>query len=133
MIAVGANTVDVPITFDTAARFESTPAHARIWIDDVDTGIDTPGNVTGLTVGDHTYKLKKQGYLDAEGPFTTTLCQRVNIPANLSQLEEAGMGGIMMAGLLFGALLFGVKKEEKKDNEKKKKGLSKVEGFTVKQ
>ena len=118
---VAGSTVDVSVTFDTSARFESTPSGARIWIDGVNKGVDTPGVVTGITPGIHTYTLKKSGYTNAEGNFTAILCQRVNTPANLSRLQEAGMGPIIMGGLIVGALLFGKKEKEKRVVKEKEK------------
>ncbi len=105
-------TVPVSVTFDTSARFESVPVGASIYIDGGTTPSGTtPGVVTGLTPGEHTYTLKKSGYMDYTRPFTAIICRRVNIPANLSKVQEAGMG-LLMVGLIFGTLLMGKKKKE---------------------
>ena len=48
----------------------STPSGARIWIDNIDKGVNTPSTVTGLAAGQHIYKLVHTGYADLTGTFT---------------------------------------------------------------
>jgi hypothetical protein len=118
----------VSVTFDTAAHFVSVPDGARIWIDDIDKGVDAPHDVTDLTVGEHTYILKKPGYAEATGQFTTTLCQLTDIPpVNLSQVAEAGFGPFLIGGLVIGALFMG----KGKSSDVGRKG--KIDSFTIKQ
>lgn len=65
---------------DCNASFTSNPPGARIWIDNIDKGLDTPGTVTGLSAGSHTYKLAKAGYVDATGNFSTAIGQNTIVP-----------------------------------------------------
>jgi Bacterial Ig-like domain (group 2)/PEGA domain len=107
-IPTGVITVDVPyITINGSARFTSAPSQARIWIDDVDTEVDTPDDVLDLTPGDHTFELRRAGYENFAGDFTVTLCQRHDHEhINLVQAAaEAGIGGIVMLGLAVGAIM----------------------------
>lgn len=56
-------------------------------------------------------------------PLGATTCQTLTVNA----VQEAGMGGFLVAGLVVGALLMGGKKGEKTERK------GKVEGFTIKQ
>jgi hypothetical protein len=128
-IDVGSSTVNVPIiSFNGNARFTSAPAGAEIWIDGVDKGVLTPGDVTGLTAGNHTLTLKLSGYIDFTESFTVTPCQlHDHVQSNLSKVSEAGFGPILIGGLVVGALLFG----QGKGLDVGRKG--KVESLTIKQ
>ncbi len=108
-------TVEVSATFGTTARFTSAPSGARIWIDGVDTGTDTPGTVT-VAPGYHTYKLTLATYSDFAGSFTVEICKRKNITASISKFKEMGFGTFMILGLAVGAILMATKK--KKEPEK---------------
>lgn len=50
----------------------STPSNARIWIDEIDKAVYTPNTITGLTAGNHSYKLVHTGYEDLRGNFSIT-------------------------------------------------------------
>lgn len=52
-----------------SAYFSSEPAGAQIWIDGVNTGKVTPATISNLKEGNHTYGLKKEGYIILNGPF----------------------------------------------------------------
>lgn len=74
-------TVTVPlVTFLASAAFTSNPSVARIWIDSVDKGIDTPGTVTGITAGSRNFTLKKATYLDYNSSFTATAGTTTTVP-----------------------------------------------------
>jgi hypothetical protein len=104
-------------TFETKVHITSSPSNARIWIDDVDKGVNTPSTIV-VTPGHHTYKLTKAGYMDFISEFDITECQRLTIPASITKVQEAGIGGLFVLGIAFGFLLMGKKKEKEK-----KKGM----------
>lgn len=71
------------IMFDAppgSASFTSSPSGARIWIDGVDKGVDTPNTISGLQPGSHNYTLKLAGYLDTSGTFSVTSGQTTTVP-----------------------------------------------------
>lgn len=75
------SSIYIPVTFSGSAYFTSSPSSGvRIWIDGIDTGINTPGTVVGLTDGAHSYILKKTGYYDATGSFIATGGQTTTVP-----------------------------------------------------
>lgn len=129
-IVTGVTTVNVPIiSFKGSARFTSAPAGAEIWIDGIDKGVVTPGDVADLTAGNHTLTLKLSGYVNFTESFIVTPCQRVDvdIPSLNPSVAEAGFGPIIIGGLVVGALLMG-----------QGKGLGvgrngKIDSFTIKQ
>src|SRR3990167_6796947 len=104
-------TVNVTATFDTTVRFESAPSGARIWIDGLDKGVDTPNTVI-VTPGSHTYKLALATYPDLTGSFTVNICKRKNITATISKFREAGFGTFIILGLAVGAILTAMKKKK---------------------
>jgi len=67
-----------PTTGDVS--LESNPPGARIFIDNIDTGLYTPNTITGLTDEIHTYNLVLTGHLDNTGNFTIIAGQTIVIP-----------------------------------------------------
>jgi hypothetical protein len=128
-IVTGMTTANIPIVqFNGSAHFTSAPVGAEIWIDGEDKGIVTPGDVTGLTIGDHTLALKLQGYDDFTEGFTVIPCQLTDVPsANLSHVAEAGFGPLLIGGLIIGTLFM----SQNKGPDVGRKG--KVESLTIKQ
>jgi hypothetical protein len=111
--AVIGDTTEISETFETRVHITSSPSGARIWIDGIDKGVNTPSTIV-VTPGHHEYKLTKPGYTDFIGEFDITECQRMTIPASITKVQEAGMGLIAVA-LIFGTLLMGKKKEKEKE------------------
>ncbi len=110
--AVIGQIIEISGTFESKVHITSSPSNARIWIDGVDKGVNTPSTVV-VTPGHHTYKLTKSGYQEFIGEFDITECQRVTIPASITKIQEAGMG-LLATALIFGYLIFGKKEKEKK-------------------
>jgi hypothetical protein len=48
-------------------EFSSTPTGAKIFIDEIDTGLSAPTTISNLTAGPHTYRLSKFAYFDSIG------------------------------------------------------------------
>lgn len=65
-----------------SAYFTSTQSDARIWIDSVDQGVNTPNTITGLSPGSHTYKLVS-GIYTATGSFSVTTGITTNVPTTI--------------------------------------------------
>lgn len=88
----------------------SNPSGAKIYIDDIDTGLITPANKTGLTPGSHAYKLTLAGYQDKIGSFTIITGQITKVDAGELQIQvaQAGFGSpvgiILMTGLVVGSI-----------------------------
>jgi hypothetical protein len=78
--ATAGSTISIPVTFSGSAYITSTPSGAEIYIDETDTTISTPGTVTGLSAGSHSYKLTLAGYTDVTGTFTATAGTTVDVP-----------------------------------------------------
>ena len=95
--------------------FNTTPAGARIFIDNVDTGQVTPALVCGLTLGAHTYRLELPGYQAQTGSVNLAAGQGTTVTGTLSK-KGIGTGTIIGLGLLgvgvLGAVI--IAKREKK-------------------
>lgn len=59
----------IPLVTIGTVEIKSTPAGAKVYIDDIDINKATPVSITQLDVGSHTYKLVLSGYLDGFGNF----------------------------------------------------------------
>lgn len=81
---VSNQTTNITRTFLGSVAFTTTPPDARIWIDGVDKGVNTPYTITGLTSGNYSYILRKTGRADATGTFTITDGQTTNVSATLT-------------------------------------------------
>jgi hypothetical protein len=66
-----------------SASFISSPPGARIWIDDIDKGVDTPNTISNLSVGIHTYKLVS-GIYTATGNFTIIAGTTIDVSATIA-------------------------------------------------
>ena len=85
--------------------FNTTPAGARIFIDNVDTGQVTPSLVCGLTLGTHTYRLSLTGYQDITGNVILAAGQGTTVAITL---PKKGIGTGTIIGLtLLGAGVLG--------------------------
>ncbi len=87
-------------------EISSTPAGARVFIDDADAQKVTPATITNLSSGDHTYNLVLAGYKDASGTFTIEPGKITAVSVPLTKAEaKAGAGMFMGISLLgLGAL-----------------------------
>jgi len=89
--------------------FNTTPAGAKIFIDDVDTGQVTPALICGLTLGAHTYRLSLTGYQDITGNVNLAAGQGTTVTGTLK--KGIGTGTIFALGLLgvgiLGAVILG--------------------------
>jgi len=63
----------------------STPTGAKIYLDSVDTGKTTNATLSGVSSGDHTVKLIKEGYKDYEQNVTVTAGQTASVSATLTK------------------------------------------------
>ena len=82
---IAGQTTTVPlVTFAPSASTTSTPSGARIWIDGVDKGVNTPSTITGLAAGSRAYSLVLAGYSNATGNFTATAGQTVSVPVTFA-------------------------------------------------
>ena len=72
-------TISRTLTFGSAS-FTSSPSGARIWIDDIDQGVNTPNTISGITTGSHNYTLKLTGYQDTSGSFSVTTESTTTVP-----------------------------------------------------
>ena len=90
--------------------FNTTPAGAKIFIDDVDTGQVTPALVCGLTLGAHTYRLSLTGYQDITGSVDLVAGQGTTVTGTLPK-KGIGTGTIIVLTLLgagvLGAVILG--------------------------
>lgn len=86
----------------------STPAGARVYIDDQDMELETPATVTNIPTGEHTYKLVLAGYKDAADTFTIEDGKTSTVEVVLEKTEAekalsgAGLGliaALAVAGL----------------------------------
>ena len=69
----------------------SSPIGAKIYIDNMDTGLFTPDSKTDLTSGNHTYKLTLTGYYDKTGSFTINIGQITTVDVgNLDPIPTTG-------------------------------------------
>ena len=73
------------VKFAPSAYFTSDPTNARIWLDTVDTGVNTPTTFIGLTESTHSYKLVLAPYPDINGTFPATAGSTATIPATFLQ------------------------------------------------
>ncbi len=65
-----------------SVNFISEPSRAEIWIDGLNTEKVTPSTIPGLKEGNHTYALKKEGYVTLNGTFYIKTNQTIEL--NLS-------------------------------------------------
>ena len=84
--------------------FSTTPAGARIFIDNVDTGKVTPSLVCGLTLGAHTYRLSLTGYQDITGNVNLAAGQGTTVTGTLPK-KGIGTGTLLGIGLLGAGVL----------------------------
>jgi hypothetical protein len=81
---------------------DSSPEGAQIFIDDKEQKMTTPTVVSGITPGEHKYKITLQGYVSVEGVFTALLGEPVHIHPILAQLEDFGTLYIYSTPVLYG-------------------------------
>ncbi len=83
----------------------STPAGARVYVDNADLGSVTPAVITNLTSGNHTYRLVLSGYKDAAGTFMIASGQTTAVSVPMVK-EEGGLSSTTLG--LVAAVAFGV-------------------------
>lgn len=81
----------------------STPAGARIYINNIDTQFMTPATISNVLQGTHTYKLVFTGYKDATGSFNITAGQTTTVP-NVVLIQR--LGGLRFFSAPIGAEIF---------------------------
>ncbi|PKL60762.1 MAG: hypothetical protein CVV33_00985 [Methanomicrobiales archaeon HGW-Methanomicrobiales-4] len=72
----------------------SKPSQASIWIDDLNTGYQTPMIIKNISSGDHSLKLLKPGYFEYEEPFTISPDQNTRISISLTQIGVLSVSSI---------------------------------------
>ena len=98
-------TVEVAlIPAEGCISFNISPAGAKIFIDNVDTGKVTPALICGLTPGQHTYRLSLTGYQDITGNVNLAAGQGTTITGTLPK-KGMGTGTILGLGLLGAGIL----------------------------
>lgn len=85
--------------------FNTTPAGAKIFIDNVDTGQVTPSLVCGLAPGAHTYRLELAGYQPLTGTVTLTTGRGEILTKTLQSEAKVGAGVVLGIGLLGAGVL----------------------------
>ena len=68
----------------------SAPIGAKIFIDDVDSGLTTPSTIQDISIGTHTYKLTLSEYNDVTGTFDITAGKIAIVEIELIPLELKG-------------------------------------------
>ncbi len=63
---------------------QSSPTGARIWLDNIDTGLVTNATLTAVTAGSHTLKLVKESYLDYQVTIDVEAGKETVLSATLS-------------------------------------------------
>ena len=95
--------------------FNTTPADAKIFIDNVDTGKVTPALVCGLTLGARTYRLSLTGYQDITGSVNLAAGQGTTVTGTLPK-KGIGTGTIIGIGLLgagvMGAVVYATREKK---------------------
>lgn len=101
VVAGQTTTLDVEmIALETIGTLEMTsePSGARIWIDDVDTGRNTPATIVNLVKGDHKYKTVLSGYKDINGTVSI-IAGGTKIVHLILEKGEKGLGLEVWAGV----------------------------------
>lgn len=80
----------------------STPIGANIFIDGEDKKMITPAIISGLTPGDHKYRLTLPGHTEITGLFTMILGQVTSVQHTFVQLKEFGTLYIYPTPVLYG-------------------------------
>ncbi len=86
------------------AEISSTPAGARVYVDNADAQRVTPAVITNLSSGDHAYRLVLSGYRDAAGKFSieSGKTTAVSVPMVKEGLSSGTLG--LVAALAVGAV-----------------------------
>ena len=87
-----------------ALSINSLPDGAKIFIDDKEDQV-TPAVISGITPGDHKYKMTLPGYTDMSGSFTMTLGQPTSVFATFTQLKDFGTLYIYPTPVLYGRII----------------------------
>ncbi len=94
--------------------FNTTPAGARVFIDNADTGQVTPVLVCGLALGAHTYRLVLSGYKDRTGNVNLSAGQGTAITGSLEK-KGTGAGTYIVLALVgagtLGAVVYATRKK----------------------
>ncbi len=88
-----------------AFSIHSTPTGAKIFIDEEDRKIITPSVISGLTPGEHEYKLVMPGYEEITESFTMSLGQVTSVHAMLTQMKDFGTLYIYPTPTLYGRII----------------------------
>lgn len=83
----------------------SSPDGAKIFIDGEDQKLVTPAVISGLTSGDHKYKMTLPGYADMEGSFTMILGQSTSVYAMFTQSKDYGTVYLYPTPFLYGRII----------------------------
>ncbi len=111
-INVDAGTL-TPITTIGTLEITSNPVGARIYVDNVDKERVTPGTITNISTGSHTWKLVLTGYQDKTGTFSITSGQTTTINAGDLVKKEEGVGaGVIILGIGLAFLYIATRKSD---------------------
>lgn len=88
-----------------ALTIQSTPIGAKIFIDGEDKKMITPATISGLTPGEHKYKLTISGYEEVNGSFTMILGQTTLVQPILTQIKDFGTLYIYPTPVLYGRII----------------------------
>ena len=97
--------LDIPLISGTTPgglSISSSPEGASVFIDNVDQKTITPIVISGMTEGEHVYKLTVPGYKDVEGKLTMSLGQSTSIYNTLFQSQEFGTLYVYPTPVLYG-------------------------------
>ncbi len=105
-----------------SAYIVSVPSRAKIYIDNVEqVGITTPATINNIpsTPYEHTYKLVKPGYMDAEGLLFITTGQTYNTTVTMCKTPSDNMWPLLL-GLAFAGsfIIMMIENQRKKDINK---------------
>lgn len=105
-----------------SAYIVSIPSGAKIYIDNVEqVGIVTPATINNIpsTPYEHTYKLVKSGYMDAEGLLFITTGDTYNTTVTMCKTPSDNMMPLLLGLALAGSfIIMMIENQRKKDMNK---------------
>lgn len=101
-----------------SAYIVSIPSGAKIYIDNIEQiGVTTPATINNIPSipSEHTYKLVKPGYMDAEGLLFITAGEIYNVTVTMCKFESNIIWPLMMGAAIVGILL--ISRKEKREQQ----------------
>jgi hypothetical protein len=86
-------------------NIDSIPSGANIFIDGNDRKMTTPAIISGLSPGQHKYKLTLHGYEEVTDSFTMSLGQPLDLHPILAQMKDFGTLYIYPTPVLYGRMV----------------------------